>query len=90
MTRAVSATLQGERFYTPAETVAVAHQLGLKHVTLKVLKIAAYYGDRPLKRTKVGGRVYFALSDIENWIAGCKVADPTPEKAGDVKAPTAQ
>ncbi len=79
MTRNVSSTLEGERFYTPVEAVAVAHQLGLTNVTAKTLKTAAYYGDRPLKRTKIGGRVYFALSDIENWIAGCKVSDPMPE-----------
>lgn len=71
MPRVVS-TLEGERFYTPAETVAVARQMGLTNVTAKTLKTAAYYGERPLKRTKIGGRVFFALSDIENWIASCK------------------
>jgi hypothetical protein len=78
MTRSVSSTLEGERFFTPAEAVAEAHRLGLRNVTAKTLKTAAYYGDRPLKRTKIGNRVYFALSDIENWITGCKVPDPTP------------
>jgi hypothetical protein len=49
------------------------------NVTAKTLKTAAYYGSRPLKRTKIGNRVYFALSDIENWIASCKVPDPEPK-----------
>jgi hypothetical protein len=71
----IESTLEGEHFFTPTQTVAVAHRLGLTNVTPKTLKTAAYYGDRPLKRTKIGNRVYFALSDIENWIAGCKVAD---------------
>jgi hypothetical protein len=75
MTRTVSSTLEGERFYTPTEAVAVAHQLGLTNVTPKTLKTAAYYGSRPLKRTKIGGRVYFALSDIEAWITSCKVSE---------------
>ncbi|OBI11147.1 hypothetical protein A5712_10070 [Mycobacterium sp. E2327] len=74
MTRTVSSTLEGERFYTPTEAVAVAHQLGLTNVTPKTLKTAAYYGRRPLKRTKIGNRVYFALSDIEAWISSCKVS----------------
>ncbi|WP_166906173.1 helix-turn-helix domain-containing protein [Mycobacterium sp. DL440] len=76
MTHNVTSTLvEGERFYTPEEAVAVAHQLGLINVTEKTLKTAAYYGERPLKRSKIGGRVYFAQSDIEAWISGCKVQD---------------
>lgn len=75
MTRTVYSTLEGERFYTPTQAVVIAHQLGLTNVTPKTLKTAAYYGSRPLKRTKIGGRVYFALSDIEGWIASCKVSE---------------
>ncbi len=49
--------------------------MGFKKVTERTIREAAYYGDRPLKRTKVCNRVYFALADIENWLAGCKVSD---------------
>lgn len=37
-------------------------------VSSSTVKKAAYYGDKPLKRTKIGGRVYFARRDIEAWL----------------------
>jgi hypothetical protein len=58
-----------KQFYDPAETVLVSRELGHVDVTSSSVKKAAYYGDRPLKRTKIGGRVYFARKDIEAWLA---------------------
>jgi len=58
-----------KQFYDPAETVRVSRELGHVDVNSSIVKKAAYYGDRPLKRTKIGGRVYFAHSDTEAWLA---------------------
>lgn len=58
-----------KQFYDSAETVLVARELGHVDVSSSTVKKAAYYGDRPLKRTKIGGRVYFARADIETWLA---------------------
>lgn len=58
-----------KQFYDPAETVLVARELGHVDVSSSTVKKAAYYGDKPLKRTKIGGRVYFARQDIETWLA---------------------
>ncbi len=79
-----------KQYFDATETALLAREMGLKNVTERTVREAAYYRDRPLKRTKIGGRVYFALSDIENWIAGCKVSDPTPKAAGEVKATSTQ
>lgn len=57
-----------KQFYDSAETVLVARELGHVDVSSSTVKKAAYYGDRPLKRTKIGGRVYFARQDIEAWL----------------------
>jgi hypothetical protein len=59
----------GKEFYDLAETVLVSRELGQVDVTFSTVKKAAYYGDRPLKRTKIGGRVYFSRQDIEAWLA---------------------
>lgn len=64
-----------QQFFDATETARIAREMGFKNVTERTIREAAYYGDRPLKRTKVGNRVYFALADIENWLAGCKVSD---------------
>jgi hypothetical protein len=64
-----------QQYFDATETALIAREMGLKKVSERTVREAAYYGDRPLKRTKIGNRVYFALSDIENWIAGCKVSD---------------
>lgn len=58
-----------KQFYDPAETVLVSRELGHVDVNSSTVKKAAYYGDKPLKRTKIGGRVYFARADIEAWLA---------------------
>lgn len=65
-----------KRFFTPAEAVRHCHDNhGLTTVTETTIKKAAYLGDRPLKRTKIGGRIYYELSDIEAWLDSCKVTD---------------
>lgn len=63
-----------KQFYDAAEVVILARELGLEHVTARTVEKAAYYGDKPLKRTKIGGRVYYALADIENWISGGRMS----------------
>lgn len=64
-----------EQFFNAEEVAAIARSRGLKHITRNSVVTAAYYGDRPLKRTKVNGRVYYARSDIERWLAGEKLGD---------------
>lgn len=59
-----------QQFYDRAEVVAIAHARGLKHITVNSVDTAAYKGSRPLKMTKVNGRVYFAHKDVEAWLAG--------------------
>lgn len=58
-----------KQFYDPAETVLVSRELGHVDVNSSTVKKAAYYGTKPLKRTKIGGRVYFDRADIEAWLA---------------------
>lgn len=59
-----------EQFYDAAETVLEARKLGHLDVTSSTVRKAAYYGERPLKRTKIGGRVFFARGDIQAWLDG--------------------
>lgn len=64
-----------QQFYDRAEVVAIAHARGLKHITEKSVITAAYEGRKPLKRTKVNGRVYYAHNDVEAWLAGDRLDD---------------
>lgn len=59
-----------QQFYDRAEVVVIAHARGLKHITEKSVITAAYEGRKPLKRTKVNGRVYYSHRDVEAWLAG--------------------
>lgn len=59
-----------DQFYDSAETVIEARKLGHVDVTSATVRKAAYYGDKPLKRTKIGGRVFFAHQDILAWLEG--------------------
>ena len=59
-----------EQYYTRAEVARIAQRRGLKYITENSVWTAAYYGDRPLKKTKINGRIYFAHSDVERWLAG--------------------
>lgn len=63
-----------KQFYDRAEVVAIAHARGLKHITENSVITAAYKNDRPLKLTKVNGRVYYAHSDVEAWLAGDRMS----------------
>lgn len=63
-------TAPTQQFYDTDEVVAIARSRGLKHITKNSVVTAAYYGDRPLKRTKVNGRVYYAHDDVNAWLAG--------------------
>jgi hypothetical protein len=68
-------TAPTEQFYDRAEVVKLAHERGLKHITENSVVTAAYYGNKPLKRTKVNGRIYYARSDVEAWLAGDRLDD---------------
>ncbi|KGI69593.1 DNA-binding protein [Mycolicibacterium rufum] len=57
-----------EQFYDAAETMLEAHRRGHVDVTESTVRKAAYYGARPLKRTKIGARAFFARGDIEAWL----------------------
>lgn len=64
-----------QQFYDRAEVVAIAHARGLKHITENSVITAAYKGHKPLKMTKVNGRVYYAHNDVEAWLAGDRLND---------------
>jgi hypothetical protein len=64
-----------QQFYSRAEVVAIARARGLKHITENSVITAAYKGSKPLKMTKVNGRVYYAHRDVETWLAGDRLAD---------------
>lgn len=64
-----------QQFYDRAEVVAIAHARGLKHITENSVVSAAYVGSKPLKRTKINGRIYYAHNDVEAWLAGDRPAD---------------
>lgn len=68
-------TIPTQQFFDADEVVAIARSRGLKHITKNSVITAAYYGDRPLKRTKVNGRVYYAHNDVEAWLAGNRLDD---------------
>lgn len=63
-----------KQFYDRAEVVAIAHARGLKHITENSVITAAYKKGKPLKLTKVNGRVYYAHHDVETWLAGDRVS----------------
>ncbi|MCV7100734.1 hypothetical protein [Mycobacterium palustre] len=64
-----------QQFYDRAEVVAIAQARGLKHITENSVITAAYEGNRPLKRTKINGRIYYAHKDVEAWLAGDRLDD---------------
>ncbi|OBF84239.1 hypothetical protein A5791_02365 [Mycobacterium sp. 852002-51163_SCH5372311] len=59
-----------QQYYDRKGVVRLAHERGLNHITENSVNAAAYHGDRPLKRTKIHGRIYYTLKDIEAWLAG--------------------
>ena len=68
-------TVSNEQYYDRAEVVAIARERGLKHITENSVITAAYYGKKPLKRTKINGRIYYARKDVEIWLAGDRLDD---------------
>lgn len=66
-------TASTEQSYDRAEVVRIAHERGLKHITEHSVVTAAYRGSKPLKRTKLNGRIYFKHSDVEAWLAGERI-----------------
>ncbi|TXI53929.1 DNA-binding protein [Mycolicibacter arupensis] len=63
-------TAPTQRFFDSAEVVAIAHARGIKHITENSVIVAAYQGRRPLKKTKVAGRVYYTQEAIDAWLSG--------------------
>jgi hypothetical protein len=63
-------TASTQQYYDRAEVVAIARARGLKHITENSVITAAYEGNKPLKRTKINGRIYFAHNDVEAWLTG--------------------
>lgn len=68
-------TTPTQKYYDRAGVVSFAHELGLTHITENSVNSAAYHNDRPLKRTKVHGRIYYAQRDIEAWLTGDRLED---------------
>lgn len=62
--------VQTDQYHTADEVVAIAHELGVKHITKNGVYTAAYQGSKPLKKTKINGRIYFRRSDINKWLEG--------------------
>jgi hypothetical protein len=61
---------QVQQFYDKAEVARIARERGLKHITENSVWTAAYCGNRPLKKTKINGRIYFSSSAVEAWLSG--------------------
>lgn len=68
-------TAPTRQYYDRAGVVAFAHERGLRHITENSVVAASYHGHRPLKRTKVHGRIYYAHSDVEAWLTGQRFDD---------------
>jgi hypothetical protein len=71
----VGRTAIPEKYFDYEGAVEHCHRRGVKHVTARTLEKAAYEGSRPLRRTKIGGRIYFARSDLDAWLASGKMDD---------------
>lgn len=73
MSRAASTIEENETYFTADEVVTYCHEKrNIKTVKPGTIRRATYEGDRPLRRTKIGGRVLYAQSDVDRWIASCK------------------
>lgn len=59
-----------QQYYDRKGVARLARERGLSHITENSVSTAAYKGSKPLKLTKVNGRVYFKIEDIEAWLAG--------------------
>lgn len=68
-------TAPTEQFHDRAEVVKIARERGIKHITENSVVTASYRGSKPLKRTMINGRIYYARNDIENWLAGERIDD---------------
>ncbi len=65
-----SATDQTMRteYLTVEGVVAYLHSKGLTHYNERKVLRATYEGRRLLRKTKFGGRVYWAREDVDEWI----------------------
>lgn len=58
-----------QQYYDQKGVAQLARERGLHHITENSV-INAAYRDGRLKRTKVQGRIYYRLQDIEEWLSG--------------------
>jgi hypothetical protein len=70
---APAAPVADERYHDREGSAAYARSKGLTKVTEQTIVRATYYGTKKLRRTKIGGRVYWAESALDDWIASCSL-----------------
>lgn len=58
-----------QQYYDQKGVARLARERGLTHITENSVSNAAYRHGT-LKRTKIHGRVYYKLDDINAWLAG--------------------
>ena len=64
-----------EQYYDREGVVRLARSRGLIHINENSVETAAYRGSRPLKKTKIAGRIYYSHSAVEAWLAGNIIDD---------------
>lgn len=57
------------QYYDRKAVAELAQTRGLTHITEYSVENAAYR-DGTLKRTKIHGRIYYKIEDIEAWLTG--------------------
>lgn len=63
----------GEVYFTAAEVVEYCREVrNLKTITEGTIRRATYEGRKPLVSSKIGGRIHYARSDVDRWLAACK------------------
>ncbi|AKK28703.1 hypothetical protein [Mycobacterium sp. EPa45] len=62
-------TAPAQQYYDQKGVTRLARERGLSHITENSV-INAAYRDGRLKRTKIQGRIYYKIEDIEAWLTG--------------------
>ncbi len=57
------------QYYDRKAAAELAQARGLSHITENSVENAAYR-DGKLKRTRIQGRIYYKIEDIEAWLTG--------------------
>lgn len=71
MARPPAEPVADERYHDREGSAAYARSKGLTKVTEQTIVRATYYGSKKLRRTKIGGCVYWAESALDDWIVSC-------------------